>query len=157
MTLPGHTKNESIRILLEAMNEPSNISILPQIKKSLKTMGLTDKEILIHMSHREIPKYIEDELEGDYEVMKKDWEEMDREFNSHFDEMEKEFEEVKHQLIGGKKRLSIPYLSIGMLIGISTVFVVFFLLMIFYVVPNKATSEPQAITEQAPVSQGDKL
>lgn len=141
-SMPGNTKEESITMFLDALRNSSNRQIFPQIEKALKQLGLTERQIEYYkMTGTRMKEWDDFEDEMD---------EMDTMFDRQFGTFEEKVRKIK-----GRSSF------ISLVLGVAVVFVVGILMsiLIFSGADDSKSSAktPPAITESAPVSDGDKL
>lgn len=145
MASPGYgnySKEESITMFLKALRDPSNDNILNSIRKALKKLGLTEREIQYYEAtgrREEEWSHFEDEMN-----------EIDREFHNTFDTLETSARVAK-------KRVS----SIFLMGILGAVFAggILISILIFSSANDSRSSDktPSAITESSSMQDGDKL
>jgi len=139
LSVPGHTKEESITMFLEALREPANEKIFQQIENALRKLGISDRQIEHYkMTGRLI----------------KDWDGFEDEMETDFDKegSDKEYWGMKES----KKFVGIVIITsiiVGtIMMGIITA------AKILNISDSETSDQPvPAITESAPFKEGDKL
>jgi Fe2+ transport system protein B len=138
----NYTQEESITMFLKALKDPSNDNILHQIRKALKQLGLSKKEIEYYeMTGKRVDEWNDFQDEMD---------EMNRTFDNAFSTLETSARVAK-------KRLS----SVLLMAILGSVFALGILMSVF-IFSSADDNETSAknipsITESAPVQDGDKL
>lgn len=158
MELPGNTTEESIKILLEAIKDPSNRVIKKQIKRALNEMGVSDREIAYYeMTGERIDWPTGPDFDADMDGFRSEMDAFTKETNAEMRDVDRMFNETFATLNRRKKsymRTAIMGFIISGLVAIAVIFG----LLISGVDDNEvSTKDIPTISEPAPTQDGDKL
>jgi hypothetical protein len=140
--LPGYTTKESITLLMEALRDPSNISIASNIRRALRNAGVSSQVILYYETHGQLP------IDEDEDQITRPSFDVDKMYN------EMIFGDTRRVKLKLNKILAMMLTLFLLLIGAGMMIVIFSLSTDN---GNDSTTEPPAITEMAPVEEGNKL
>lgn len=152
MGLPGATKEESIDIFLKAIRNSSNEIIFPQLKRALNKLGVSDREI----SYYQITgKRTSLTFETDFDSEMKDF---TKELNEELRGIDEIFDETFETLNKRKKSTFSAFIAAFLIVGFFVVAGVIAMIFASTIGDKETpTKDIPAITELAPMQDGDKL
>ena len=146
------TDVEQIATMLHALRDPDNRTLEPTIRKILRRNGLSDFQINYFKRYGKMPETGFDY--DDFDEFKDEFDKMSDEMDRDFDRLTRQFDDIPSPSVRARRAVRNLMVAAGLLFLIM-------IALIFAAIPSgdkKAEEkDPPAITETAPVSEGEKL